>query len=161
MGQIGAGTRILMGDAAAPHNLANGGSDANLDDVTEYFTSFSFTNPMGTVDITTLKADLDAYARKFIAGLRNATVSGAYIEQDAGCDMLLRLDAISNGVVHPAGRGKVDFRLLIGGDNTGNAQVDGTLIVTDGVGTTVEIESPLGNSFSGQVDGELEISAQS
>lgn len=158
--QIGAGARIRIGDAAAPMNTANGGaaSDADLDDVTEYLANFNISTPMGTVDITKLNADQDAFFRRHIAGLRNASATSNYGDDNAGT-FERRIDGIQAGTAHVKGRGKVDVKVRPAGDGSGKIQYTFTAIPTD-LGHTTEVEAELGGSLSWVIDGQITKSVQ-
>lgn len=157
---IGAGGRIWMGDAAAPMNTANGGagSDADLDDVSEYLGNFSFSSSQGTVDVTKLTADADGHWRKFIAGLRSGTANFNYGDNSSGF-MVRRVDAIMSGSNHVNGRGKVDMRWRPFGTASGKVQFDFTVIPTD-LPYGGEIEAEVGGSVSWQITGQVTISTQ-
>ncbi len=147
---IGAGAVILMGNAAAPTTVTG--------DMTEYLSNFNIATSMGTVDVTKLNANLDAFFRKHIAGLRDATISANYGDDTAGT-FERRIDAIMGGSVHTKGRGKVDVIVRPFGSATGRVQYAFTMIPT-GMDQNTEVEAEVGGSFSGQVDGQVVISVQ-
>lgn len=160
MNAIGAGSRVYMGTAAAPMNTANGGagSDADLGDITGSLTTCNLTSNMGSVDITKLNADVNAWSKSFIASLITASISGTY-EDGADGAFFKKLFAIRTGVVHVNGRGKVDVKVKVGGATTGYLQLVFTMIVMD-VPFDIETEKVLGGTFTGQVDGPVTVSAQ-
>lgn len=167
---IGAGGRIFLGSAADPMGAWNGGTaaDADLDDVTGNLAASNLTTDMGTVDVTKLDADLQAYFRQFIAGLRGATVNGTFGDDTTGA-FIRRLDAIATGTNHvptggsttsQGGRGKVDFKVHPFGTATGRLVYYGTLIVTQAVLNSA-VETEIGGTWTATIDGELALGVQS
>jgi hypothetical protein len=158
---IGAGARIYMGTAGTPvlpfTTSATDGARAAYD-VTDYLKNINRTTAQATVDITKLSADKDAYFRSFIAGLRNATASGAYGDDQTGY-MERRVDAICASSNHPRGRGKVDMIVRPFGDGAGKVQYRYTFIFTN-VGSNTAIEEEIGGDISQQIDGQVYIELQ-
>ncbi len=160
---IGVGTIILMGTAAAPRSAANGGagSDADLTEVTGssgWVSQFNITTAQGVVDIT--KLDNTARAKQFISELIDNKVSMMYIENVVYANSFFaRCSAIRSGIVHPGGRGKVDFKMLVGGSVTGNLMAVGTLIIAQ-LDLNNALNQAIGGPVNGQIDGVLTLSAQ-
>lgn len=153
--QIGAGARVYMGTAASPASSGTNTAAAHggLTDMTEYLSNFNVTTSQGTVDVTKLNADEDAFFRKFIAGLRNGTASSNYGDDAAGT-FERAIDAIQAGTAHTAGRGKVDLLIRPGGDGATKIQYVVTAIPTD-LSANTEIEGELGGSLSWQMSGQI------
>jgi hypothetical protein len=158
---IGVGTLIKIGTAAAPMNAANGGTalDADLTDMSDVLKNFSFTNTQGTVDITTLGSASPDYVKDYISGLSDAKVTFDYIDQPT-LITYKRFDDTRKGNVHALGRGKVDVIVLVGGATTGNAKLSFTMIF-DAIPLSIEIEKEYGGQASGQVCGAITVTAQS
>jgi hypothetical protein len=141
-------------------NTTNGGaaSDADLDDVTANLSGFSITSPMGTVDVTKLDADAEAFFRKHIAGLRDASATSKYGDDNTGA-FVRRLDLIAAGVVHTLGRGKVDIRIRPYGTGAGLLQIAVTAMPTT-IPIGIELETEIGGDVSWQISGQPVLSVQ-
>jgi len=158
MPDTGAAARIYMGTAAVPAvtgNTANRTGVATrggLPEVVDTFRSVGIDTTQGTVDITKLGVDRYNFFRSFIAGLRGASGSAPFGDDAAGT-FIRRLEAITAGILHARGRGKVDMIVRPQGDGAGKIQIFMTIIVT-GFGATTEVETEFGSDMPFTVDGQ-------
>ncbi|MBW3635363.1 MAG: hypothetical protein KY445_02710 [Armatimonadetes bacterium] len=154
---IGAGARSYFGTAATPVLPFTTGqptaAQRTAHEVTDSLTNFNVTTTQGTVDITKLSADRDAFFRRHIAGLNDANAGGRYGDDETGA-FERRADAIQQGTAHPRGRGKVDFIHRPHGDGLGKIQYRGTMSIPS-ISSSNEVETEIGGDISYKIDGRI------
>jgi hypothetical protein len=152
--QIGAGGRIYMADATAPETVAA----TSTYDRTKFITGMNINQTIATDNVTTLDADLDNFAERFIAALNNSS-GNMNVLYDAPTGAFLRvLDAIKNGNLHSLGRGKTNFIYDPYGTVPGNLRFTFTVILTS-IPLSGELGRAVGGQVGIQVDGQVTLAS--
>ncbi len=147
--QIGAGGRIYMATAAAPQTV----SGIAARNQTSYIRGMSISSSIGTDDVTTLDADTDGFAQRFISALQNSTGSMKALFGAPTGVFLRFVDAISKANNHTTGgRGAVDVIYDPYGTVAGNLRLKFTLIFT-AIPVTGELGTAVSGDFGFQVTG--------
>ena len=142
-----------MAKAATP-TVVDASGDASPDNVTGRVTSFMVNQAIAQDDVTTLDADLDGFATRFIAALSNATGNMNCLWEAPTGAFLLFLNAIRLGNLHPAGRSKTDIIYDPFGTASGNLRFKFTLFFTT-IPLTGELAKTVGGQVAFQVDGPV------
>lgn len=152
--QIGAGGRIYMASAAAPETV----DSTNTYDKTMFVRGITINQAIGNDNVTTMDADDDNFAERFIQALTNASGSLRALFGAPAGTFLLYADGVKNANNHTDGRGKVDVIYDPFGSVAGNLRLSFTLLFTS-LPLTGELGTAVGGDFGIQVDGGVTLGA--
>lgn len=148
--QIGAGARIYLAAAAAPETVTR----TNTYNKKDFIKSITVNETIATDNVTTINADEDGYAERFIAALSNASGTlDALYDAPTGA-FLLFLRAIKEGNLHSLGRGKTNIIYDPFGSTSGYLSLSWTMLFT-GIPLAGALGTAVGGQVGFQVDGPV------
>lgn len=151
--QIGAGGRIYIAKAATP-NAVSRITELNKKD---FIKSLTINETIANDNVTTMNADEDGFAERFIQALSNASGNMDALWGAPTGDFLLFIRAIKEGNLHTLGRGKTNLIYDPFGSTPGYLSFAWTMLFTQ-IPFTGELSRAVGGQIGYQVDGPIVVS---
>jgi hypothetical protein len=150
--QIGAGGRIYIAAAADPTAVSR---IANLNKK-DFVKSITINESISNDNVTTMSADEDGFAERFIQALSNANGTMDALYGAPTGEFLLFIKAIKEGNLHTLGRGKTNLIYDPFGSVAGYLSFSWTMLFTQ-IPLTGELGRAVGGQLGFQVDGPIAV----